>query len=79
MTQYSENYPADREEGSVIILVIFRKDKEELKAPSKYKNKIDVCIFSNEKNKEKGIRLLSMFWKQGIKALADFRNKKPRG
>jgi len=58
---------------------IYSKDKEEIKAPSKFKNKIDVCIFSNERNKEKGIRLLSLFWKQGIKALADFRNKKLRG
>jgi len=40
---------------------------------------VDVCIFSNEKNKKKGIKLLSTFWKQGIKALADFRNKKLRG
>ncbi|CAI2365932.1 unnamed protein product [Moneuplotes crassus] len=55
-----------------------QSDKEEMKAPSKYKNKIDVCIFTNEKNKEQGIRLLSEFWNQGIKALADFRNKKLR-
>jgi len=57
----------------------YRKDKEEIKAPSKYKNKIDVCIFSNDKNKENGMRLLSLFWNLGIKALADFRNKNLRG
>ena len=44
---------------------------------SKFKNKVDVCIFlSNEKHKEKGIRLLSAFWQRGIKVITDFRNKR---
>lgn len=49
-----------------IAMTLASKEKEELKVSSKFKNKFDVCIFvSNEKQKEKGIRLLSAFWQRG--------------
>lgn len=54
------------------------KQDEKQKRQQKLRNKVDICIFCDNENKEnkiESLKLLSRFWEKGMKAVIEFKNK----